>query len=54
MKYKYLSSLDFNRLVGSVIESDDKVEEIGFAQVVGRMFLEVRSGQLRGETVTDT
>lgn len=39
------SSLHFHRLAVSVIQSQDKVEEVGLAEVGRRLFLEVSSGQ---------
>lgn len=35
-------ALDFNRLPGSVVQGDDEMEEIRFAQVARRLLLEVR------------
>lgn len=37
--------LDFHRLTLPVVQSQDEVEEVGLAQVGGRLLLKVRPGQ---------
>ena len=40
--------LDLDRLTGSIVESDDKVEKVGLSQVGGRLLLEMGSAHARG------
>ena len=44
-------SLDLDGLPGAVVEGDDEVEEVGLAQVGGRLLLEVRPAQARRDPV---
>lgn len=39
-------ALDLDGLPRPVVEGDDEVEEVGLAEVVGRLLLEVGPGQL--------
>ena len=44
-------ALDLDGLPGAVVEGDDEVEEVGLAQVGGRLLLEVRPAQARSHPV---
>lgn len=44
-----LGALDLDRLSGAIVQSDDEVKEVAFAQVVGRLLLKVRPGELGAE-----
>lgn len=44
-----LRPLDLDGLAGAIVQGDDEVEEVALAQVVRRLFLKVRPGELRAE-----
>ena len=44
-------ALDFNRLPGPVVQGDDEVEEIRFAQVARRLFFKVRATDAQSKCI---